>query len=109
MEDLPNYLLCASFGFPKKELVQINIRRSGEPEGTAELDEIPLEQFRDILVFFKFKPEDIEVARSVYKLLYREGLNRSQAMERLRAHPRAAHPLVMDMLAFVSQSQRGLA
>jgi hypothetical protein len=60
MEDLPNYLLCASFGFPKKELVQINIRRSGEPEGTAELDEIPLEQFRDILVFFKFKPEDID-------------------------------------------------
>ncbi len=56
-----------------------------------------------------FKPEDIEVARSVYKLLYREGLNRSQAMERLRAHPQAAHPLVADMLVFVSQSTRGLA
>jgi hypothetical protein len=60
MEDLPNYLLCASFGFPKKELVQINIRLSGEPEGTAELNEIPLDKFRDILVLFKFKPEDID-------------------------------------------------
>jgi UDP-N-acetylglucosamine acyltransferase len=56
-----------------------------------------------------FKPEAIEVVRSVYKVLYREGLNRSQAMERLRGHPQAADPLVAEMLAFVSQSQRGLA
>jgi hypothetical protein len=60
MKDLPNYLLCASFGFPKKELVQINIRESGEPEGTAQLNEVPLDKFREILVLFKFKADDID-------------------------------------------------
>ena len=61
MEDLPNYLLSASFGFPKKELVQLNIRLSGEPEGTAMLNEIPLDKFRDILIkTFKFRAEDVD-------------------------------------------------
>lgn len=60
MEDLPNYLLCAWFGFPKKELVQINIRLSGEPKGTALLNEIPLDKFREILAKFKLTPEDID-------------------------------------------------
>jgi hypothetical protein len=50
MEDLPNYLLSASFGFPKGKLVKINIRESGEPESTALLNEMPLERFREILV-----------------------------------------------------------
>jgi hypothetical protein len=61
MKDLPLYLLCASFGWPKKELVQINIRESGEPEGTALSNEIPLDKFREILIDkFKFRAEDVE-------------------------------------------------
>ncbi len=52
---------------------------------------------------------DIEVARSVFKILYRDGLNRTQALERLRAHPQVDHALVRATLDFISQSQRGLA
>ena len=61
MEDLPNYLLSASFGFPKGRLVKINIRESGEPEGTALLNEMPLERFREILVkTFKWPAELVD-------------------------------------------------
>jgi hypothetical protein len=61
MEDLPNYLLSASFGFPKGRLVKINIRESGEPESTALLNEMPLERFREILVkTFKWPAELVD-------------------------------------------------
>jgi UDP-N-acetylglucosamine acyltransferase len=56
-----------------------------------------------------FSPEDIALTRVIYKILYREGLNRTQAVERLRTHLSAAHPLVSGMLEFIQQSQRGLA
>ncbi len=56
-----------------------------------------------------FSPEDIALARSIYKIMYREGLNRSQAIERLRAHPQATHRVITAMIDFIGQSQRGLA
>ena len=56
-----------------------------------------------------FSPDDVVLARAIYKILYREGLNRTQAVERLRAHPQAAHPLLVSMLDFIAQSERGLA
>jgi len=56
-----------------------------------------------------FSAEDIALTRAVYKVLYREGLNRTQAAERLAAHPQAAHPIVAGMLEFIRLSQRGLA
>jgi hypothetical protein len=41
--------------------VQINIRLSGEPEGTAETNAIPLEMFREILVkTLKFTAHDAD-------------------------------------------------
>ena len=56
-----------------------------------------------------FSAADISVVRSVYKLLYRDGLNRTQAMEQLRAHPHVSHPLLAALLDFIEKSQRGLA
>lgn len=56
-----------------------------------------------------FSAADIALTRTIYKILYREGLNRTQAVERLRAHPQAAHALVVGMLEFIQHSQRGLA
>jgi UDP-N-acetylglucosamine acyltransferase len=55
-----------------------------------------------------FAAADLEVARTVFKILYRDGLNRSQALEKLRAHPQAAHALVAATIEFIAQSQRGL-
>jgi hypothetical protein len=61
MEGLPVYLVDASFAFPKRELVQINIRLQNEPEETALLNDIPLDKFREILVSkFHFEPDFVD-------------------------------------------------
>jgi len=74
----------------------------GNPAAVRTINKVGLER-RD------FSAADIAIARSVYKILYRDGLNRAQAVERLRAIPEAAHPLVVAMLAFIALSERGLS
>jgi len=54
-----------------------------------------------------FSPEEISLARSVYKILYREHLNRGQALERLRAHPELESRIVQFVLNFADGSVRG--
>ncbi|MDB6168104.1 MAG: acyl-[acyl-carrier-protein]--UDP-N-acetylglucosamine O-acyltransferase [Verrucomicrobia bacterium] len=53
--------------------------------------------------------EQIDRVRQLYRLLYRDGLNRSQALEKLAAHEHAASPEFQRMIAFANASQRGLA
>ncbi len=53
--------------------------------------------------------EQIERVRRIYRILYREGLNRSQALEKLAAHENAATPEFARMLDFARKSERGLA
>ncbi len=54
-----------------------------------------------------FSPEGIELVRFIYKTLYREGLNRSQALERLQVHPQADAPAIRLVLEFAAASSRG--
>lgn len=56
-----------------------------------------------------FSKEDISLAKQVYKILYREGLNRSQALERLREHEEADSPIVQAIIVFAESSERGFA
>ena len=56
-----------------------------------------------------FSAEAIAVGRMVFKLLYKEGLNRSQAMKALASSPDVDHPVVREMVAFLERSGRGLA
>lgn len=56
-----------------------------------------------------FGSEDIALVRRVFKVFYKEGLNRSQAIEKLQADIDLAHPIVATFLAFASKSQRGLS
>jgi UDP-N-acetylglucosamine acyltransferase len=56
-----------------------------------------------------FTGEQVERVRRIYRILYRDGLNRAQALEKLRAHEEAASPEFQRMLAFAASSQRGLA
>ena len=56
-----------------------------------------------------FSKEDISLAKQVYKILYREGLNRSQALERLRAHKEANLPIIQAIIVFAGSSERGFA
>jgi len=55
-----------------------------------------------------FSSADLVLVRAAYKILYREGLNRTQAVTRLSAHPQADHPWMKGMVEFMRHSQRGL-
>jgi len=74
----------------------------GNPAGVRTINKVGLERSG-------FSADEVALARTIYKILYREGLNRTQAVERLQAHAQAAHPLVVSVLDFIGKSQRGLA
>lgn len=56
-----------------------------------------------------FNSEQLDRVKQIHRILYREGLNRSQALEKLAAHPQAASDEVQRMLKFAQASERGLA
>ncbi|NBB77865.1 MAG: acyl-ACP--UDP-N-acetylglucosamine O-acyltransferase [Verrucomicrobia bacterium] len=56
-----------------------------------------------------FALEDLNLVRRVFKMFYKEGLNRRQATEKLVAELPADHMLVVTFLAFVESSERGLS
>jgi len=55
-----------------------------------------------------FTPEEISLINQAYKILYRDGLNRSQALEKLGKHPRAGEPMITRMIRFFRESTRGV-
>ncbi|WOO40136.1 acyl-ACP--UDP-N-acetylglucosamine O-acyltransferase [Rubellicoccus peritrichatus] len=56
-----------------------------------------------------FSSEDIELVRSIYKTLYREGLNRTQAREKLSENPKATDPTLKRVIDFLEQGgKRGI-
>jgi UDP-N-acetylglucosamine acyltransferase len=56
-----------------------------------------------------FTGEQIERVKQIHRLLYRDGLNRSQALEKLAAHASAGTAEFRRILEFAQASQRGLA
>ncbi|MBL9186943.1 MAG: acyl-ACP--UDP-N-acetylglucosamine O-acyltransferase [Opitutaceae bacterium] len=54
-------------------------------------------------------PEQLDRVKQIHRILYRDGLNRSQALERLAAHELAASEEFRRMLSFAQASERGLA
>lgn len=56
-----------------------------------------------------FTAEQLDRVKQIYRLLYRDGLNRSQALEKLAAHPQAVSAEFTRILAFAQSSERGLA
>jgi UDP-N-acetylglucosamine acyltransferase len=53
--------------------------------------------------------EQLERVKQVFRILYREGLNRTQALEKLAAHEQAAARSLQRVVAFAEASERGLA
>jgi UDP-N-acetylglucosamine acyltransferase len=47
--------------------------------------------------------------KQIHRILYRDGLNRSQALEKLGAHAESASREFQHMLEFARRSERGLA
>lgn len=56
-----------------------------------------------------FSEADLGLARAVFKTLYKEGLNRSQALERLRAHPQCDSTIIQSIVRFAEDGSRGWA
>jgi UDP-N-acetylglucosamine acyltransferase len=56
-----------------------------------------------------FTPEQLERVKQIHRTLFREGLNRTQALEKLGLHPSAASEEIQRVLAFAAKSERGLA
>lgn len=56
-----------------------------------------------------FSEDDVQVAARLYRIVFRSGHNRSQALEALTSGAIEAHPLLYELVAFIQQSERGLA
>ena len=56
-----------------------------------------------------YTPEQLERVRRIYRILYRDGLNRTQALEKLAQHEEAGTPEFQRMILFAGKSDRGLA
>ena len=56
-----------------------------------------------------FAPDQVNLIRSIFKMFYKQGLNRCQACEKLRSEPSGQDPLAVSFLAFVEASERGLS
>ncbi|MEM9226684.1 MAG: acyl-ACP--UDP-N-acetylglucosamine O-acyltransferase [Verrucomicrobiota bacterium] len=74
----------------------------GNPAEVRAINKVGLER-RD------FTPEDIDLVRGIHRILYRDGLNRTQALERLCKHPEADSPFIKAVIAFAETSERGFA
>lgn len=56
-----------------------------------------------------FSKEDIAQVRHVFKVFYKAGFNRSQAVAQLAADQAIDHPVVKTFLDFTADSERGLS
>ena len=56
-----------------------------------------------------FTPQQLDRVKQVHRILYRDGLNRTQALEKLASHAHADSDEFRRMLTFARQSERGLA
>jgi UDP-N-acetylglucosamine acyltransferase len=56
-----------------------------------------------------FSAEQLERVKQIHRILYRDGLNRTQALDQLGAHAQADSAEFRQMLAFARSGERGLA
>ena len=56
-----------------------------------------------------FASEQLDRVKQIHRILYRDGLNRTQALEKLAGHAEAASAEFQQVLTFAQDSQRGLA
>lgn len=56
-----------------------------------------------------FTAEQLDRVKQIHRLLYRDGLNRSQALEKLATHAAADSAEFARVLAFAKSSERGMA
>ncbi len=85
VQDLPPYFIADGTPAEVRALNKVGLERSG------------------------YTPEQLERVKQIYRILYRDGLNRSQALEKLSAHEQAASAEFQRVITFAKASDRGLA
>jgi UDP-N-acetylglucosamine acyltransferase len=95
------YAMVSAFGKLVQDLPPFLIA-DGSPAEVRAINRVGLERGG-------FVAEQIDRVKQIHRLLYREGLNRTQALEQLASHPQAASAEFQRVLAFAKDSQRGLA
>ena len=73
----------------------------GNPAAARTINKVGLERTG-------FSKDEISLARRVFKAFYKDGLNRSQALEKLQASVDIESRVVKTFLDFTADSQRGL-
>jgi UDP-N-acetylglucosamine acyltransferase len=84
-KDIPPFLICDGHPAAVHGVNLIGLQRAGFTEG------------------------QVGLIKQGYRVLFREGLNRTQALERLKAHPQSDSPEIRAFLDFAEKSQRGFA
>lgn len=56
-----------------------------------------------------FTPEQLDRVKQIHRVLFREGLNRTQALEKLGQNAQATSDEIQRVLVFAGKSERGLA
>ncbi|MCD8482328.1 MAG: acyl-ACP--UDP-N-acetylglucosamine O-acyltransferase [Verrucomicrobia bacterium] len=72
----------------------------GHPSETRGINKVGMERAG-------FTPERIQIAKRIYKLIFRSGLLRSQAVQQLRSGDVGSDPMVTEVVEFISMSDRG--
>jgi UDP-N-acetylglucosamine acyltransferase len=79
------------------------------PFGIAEGSPATLRTYNKIgLERSGFTPGQLERVKQIHRILYRDGLNRSQALEKLSAHEQAGSAEFKRVIDFAKSSERGL-
>lgn len=73
----------------------------GNPAAVRTINKIGLERAG-------FNEEAMTLVKKAYRLIYQEGLNRGQSLERLKTDPASAGDVFRTLIAFIETSQRGL-
>ncbi len=55
-----------------------------------------------------FAEDDLKVVKYIYKTFYRDGLNRTQAMDTIKSSEYANHPKALPYIDFIESSERGI-
>src|SRR5690606_25599138 len=72
----------------------------GQPAEIRAINKIGLERKQ-------FTPEQLDRVKLIHRMLYRDGLNRSQALEKLASHAQAESEEFRRVLDFAKASERG--
>lgn len=85
VHDLPPYFIADGAPAEVRAINKVGLERSG------------------------FTPEQLDRVKQIHRLLYRDGLNRTQALGRLAEHAQADSEEFRRVIAFAQASERGLA